>query len=372
MRNVVNIIPRFHIRKPFLWAGVLLLGLAVAFTFLRQPIQMKTTAAPAVELQALIAPTPTPAAQPVASHKAAPRFVWKTVRENPKAVEERELNQQIQLKVLVGETSLGDKETDGASATTICADEIVSLQASGPDPEKEKFDFGYKWSASGGRIIGKGQTVQFDTTGLKPGDYTIWIRLTNNCSRLVPFPSGNPVIDARRYLKLNTVALIKRKIHVGDCFHRTLCFMPDLEIMSSKIDLARVGGLVTFSTSRVTGGREYGEVKYEWKASAGTLNSSGLNAQLDTTGITPGKTIEVSVRATSAKGCVANGLAMLAIITNDAQDVGAPESFGGALESDATPTFDPGTPTPLVTLEVSRLVPAALPKTLSSMAMQYP
>ncbi|MBO0801278.1 MAG: OmpA family protein, partial [Blastocatellia bacterium] len=63
-----------------------------------------------------------------------------------------------------------------------------------------------------------------------------------------------------------------------------------------------------FTTSGITGGRNYGNVTYNWTSTAGTISGSGLSANLDTTGVTPGTQIDVTVKATSDLGsCSASG-----------------------------------------------------------------
>ena len=55
---------------------------------------------------------------------------------------------------------------------------------------------------------------------------------------------------------------------------------------------AEAGEKINLSTTGVTGGRNYGSVRYEWRVTAGTISGSGLTAVLDTTGAAPGSTID--------------------------------------------------------------------------------
>src|SRR5262249_59735956 len=76
------------------------------------------------------------------------------------------------------------------------------------------------------------------------------------------------------------------------------------------------GEKITLSATGVTGGRNYGAVRYEWRATAGTVSGSGLTAVLDTTGAAPGSTIDVTVTATSeAGGCRASGSTRVSVRT---------------------------------------------------------
>ncbi|MGH9940049.1 MAG: hypothetical protein ACREAM_27740, partial [Blastocatellia bacterium] len=129
-------------------------------------------------------------------------------------------------------------------------------------------------------------TQQFDTTGLAPGDYTITVEVNDGCG---------------------CVAFDSKTIRVESCPPLTVCFGPNLDLNASATTVD-AGEKINFTTTGVTGGRNYGDVRYEWSASAGTVSGSGLNATLDTTGVTPGSTIEVTVRATSTEGnCSASG-----------------------------------------------------------------
>ena len=71
---------------------------------------------------------------------------------------------------------------------------------------------------------------------------------------------------------------------------------------------AEAGEKINLSTTGVSGGRNFGAVRYQWRVTAGTVSGSGLTAVLDTTGAAEGSTIDVTVTATSeAGGCSASG-----------------------------------------------------------------
>jgi hypothetical protein len=55
--------------------------------------------------------------------------------------------------------------------------EVVNVTASGSSPEG--FPLAYEWRASGGRVSGSGSTVQLDTSGLAPGNYSVTARATD-------------------------------------------------------------------------------------------------------------------------------------------------------------------------------------------------
>ncbi len=88
----------------------------------------------------------------------------------------------------------------------------------------------------------------------------------------------------------------------ADCLLRS---EPRCDASQTTVD---AGEKINLTTTGVTGGRNYGTVRYEWTSSAGTISGTDLNAVLDTTGVTPGSTIEITVRATSSEGgCSASG-----------------------------------------------------------------
>ncbi len=55
--------------------------------------------------------------------------------------------------------------------SNVMAGERVNVMATASSPQN--FALTYKWQANGGQVVGSGANVQFDTTGLAPGTYTI-------------------------------------------------------------------------------------------------------------------------------------------------------------------------------------------------------
>lgn len=58
-----------------------------------------------------------------------------------------------------------------AAATTVPLGQRTQITATASDPDNDPLT--YTWSASGGKVVGTGPQVQFDTTGVQPGHYTI-------------------------------------------------------------------------------------------------------------------------------------------------------------------------------------------------------
>ena len=199
-------------------------------------------------------------------------------------------NQPPSVALALGNVSKGSNDLLRESASTVCAGDKVDLRATASDPDGDALV--YSWSSSGGRVTGDGASTVFDTTGLAPGDYTITVQVDDGCG---------------------CIAFDSKTIRVTACPPLTVCFGPNLNlnVSSSSVD---AGEKVNFSTDGVTGGRNYGSVRYEWSTSAGNISGSGLSATLDTTGVPGGTAIEVTVKALSeVGGCSASGSARTSI-----------------------------------------------------------
>ncbi|MGE0103847.1 MAG: toll/interleukin-1 receptor domain-containing protein [Blastocatellales bacterium] len=79
------------------------------------------------------------------------------------------------------------------------------------------------------------------------------------------------------------------------------CFNPNLDL---KADAQKVSpdAVIRLSTQGIIGGFNYGEVSYQWTASAGKLTQDGKTAMLDTRGISKSMEIAVRVEATGKSG----------------------------------------------------------------------
>src|SRR5262249_4680515 len=187
-------------------------------------------------------------------------------------------NQPPTVNLALGPVTPGSTDLLRASARTVGAGDKVALVATASDPDGDTLL--YTWSATWGRVIGEGVNTQFDTTGLAPGDYTVTVEVNDGCG---------------------CVAFDSKTIRVEACPPLTVCFGPNCDLTASATSVD-AGEKVNLSSSGVTGGRNYGNVTYTWSASAGTVSGSGLSATLDRTGVTPGTTIEVTMRAVSEVG----------------------------------------------------------------------
>ena len=79
------------------------------------------------------------------------------------------------------------------------------------------------------------------------------------------------------------------------------CFNPNLDLTADNTKTLR-GAVIKLSTPGVIGGFNYGDVTYQWTASAGALTQDSKTAQLDTRSIEKDSEIRVNVRATGKDG----------------------------------------------------------------------
>ncbi|HEX4948817.1 MAG TPA: PKD domain-containing protein [Blastocatellia bacterium] len=191
------------------------------------------------------------------------------------------------ISLTVGAVTNNTRDLVHATASTVCVGDSVAVSATASDPDGDTLT--YKWTTTGGRIVGDGPNVTFDTTGLAPGEYTITCEVDDGCG---------------------CVAFDTKTIRVESCPPILTCFGSTLDVTPASTSDINPGEAVTFSTSGVSGGRAYGDVTYTWTASAGTITGNGTSARLDTTGVAPGTTINVTVTANSSMGnCSATGSA---------------------------------------------------------------
>jgi len=201
-------------------------------------------------------------------------------------------NQPPAVALAAGPVTAGSADLLRTSASTVCVGDKVALTATASDPNGDTLL--YSWKSSGGRINGQGVNTQFDATGLEPGDHTVTVEVN----------------DGR-----GGVASDSKTIRVEACPPLTVCFGPNLDVTAVP-SAAEAGEKINLSTTGVAGGRNFGAIRYEWTATAGTISGSGLTVVLDTTGAAQGSTVDVTVRATSeAGGCSASGSTRVSVKT---------------------------------------------------------
>lgn len=185
-----------------------------------------------------------------------------------------------------------------SSVRTVCAGDRVMLRAHLGEVSNSQMQ--YAWTSSDGQIIGQGEEVLFDTTGLAPGDYHI-------TAQAIYRSSGVCGGDCTAY--------DSKTIRVSTCPPLTICFIsPELKV-TPETSRVQPGEAVALSTSGPVGGQGYGSLSYVWRSSAGMILGQGPKARLDTTGVAPDTIIEVTVTVSSEVGeCAARGSARVVMV----------------------------------------------------------
>jgi len=152
------------------------------------------------------------------------------------------------------------------SAAPILAGTRVKLTASGKSSTGDALE--YMWHADRGRIFGRGASVEFDTTGLGPGNYDV-------------------VVLGRGH-KCGTARLVKT-IEIVGC-------PPGIQLTASNTQV-NAGEVVTVSASGVPEG--FG---LRWSTTEGRLTETGGGVTIDTAGIAA-DSITVSAASTDVANC---------------------------------------------------------------------
>jgi outer membrane protein OmpA-like peptidoglycan-associated protein len=92
--------------------------------------------------------------------------------------------------------------TCSADRTTVFSGEKVHITTNASDPDGDPLK--YTWTANAGQIVGSGAAVDFDTTGLAPGTYTVTVRVDDgrggaaDCSSTVEVKAVPPPPQASK------------------------------------------------------------------------------------------------------------------------------------------------------------------------------
>lgn len=200
------------------------------------------------------------------------------------------------LTLEIGDLTPGAEMMRRPTPKTVCAGDRLVLRASSADtsvvPAK------YAWVTTGGKIVGDGADVYWDTTGLAPGTYHI---------------TTQAVYSGMGLCNGDCAAYDTKSVRIGECT-KVVCPASPVLSVSPEVQTVRPGTLVNYTVTEVSGGEGYGRVTYTWSASAGKISGRGLNAQLDTTDLAPGSEIEVTVKATTEFAeCEARGNARVLV-----------------------------------------------------------
>lgn len=99
----------------------------------------------------------------------------------------------------------------------------------------------------------------------------------------------------------------------------TKCFNPSVEVVVNDKTLKK-GNVVELKTSGVKGGKDYGQVTYEWTALGGPIRitGNGKNSKLNVSSSRRGQVVTVRVEAKSQRGnCMATGEIRFALKSSD-------------------------------------------------------
>ena len=92
--------------------------------------------------------------------------------------------------------------TCSADRSSVFAGEKVHITTNASDPDGDPLT--YTWRANAGQIVGSGAAVDFDTTGLAPGNYTVTVRVDDgrggaaDCSSTVEVKAVPPPPQASK------------------------------------------------------------------------------------------------------------------------------------------------------------------------------
>lgn len=121
---------------------------------------------------------------------------------------------------------------------------LIKVKITVSNPKNRKLS--YKYSVSGGRITGQGESITWDLTGVRPGDYTI-----------------TAAIDGCKTCNESKT----EEIRIRECDCPLICICPTLTISGG--GNVKAGETVSFKAD-VSGGTA-GEISYNWIVSEGEI-----------------------------------------------------------------------------------------------------
>lgn len=175
--------------------------------------------------------------------------------------------------------------------TTILPGEEVNVIGRATDPNDEQLN--YEWTASVGKIIGAGSNVVLNTWGVEPGAESLNVTITLT----VTDPAGELASSTK------AITIIPESAAVAETGNTTDAPM-ELKIVADKRAVQR-GEAITLRAE--VENREAADLSFDWKTSAGSLQSNGSSATLQTSGIQMTGTSQqvfVTVTAKDGRGAV--------------------------------------------------------------------
>jgi hypothetical protein len=158
-------------------------------------------------------------------------------------------------------------------------DQTVNVRTNASDPEGDVITYNY--TVSGGRIVGQGENVTWDLSGVNKGTYTITVAVDDGCG-------------VCSETKTETVEVV-------DCDCVQICECPTLTVDGPR-EGVKPGETMTF-TANVVGGNQQ-SITYNWEVSQGTIESGQGTPQIvvGTEGLGQ-TTIRATVKITGDAGC---------------------------------------------------------------------
>jgi outer membrane protein OmpA-like peptidoglycan-associated protein len=171
-----------------------------------------------------------------------------------------------------------------ADSTSVAADSGELVAASVRATDSYNHPLNYIWTATGGKVVGMGPDVRWNSAGVGPGTYTITVRvedaLGNNSSC-----SENVRVEAKP-IPPPTISCSVDRSSV---------------LMGERVQ-------VSANASDQSGT----PLTYTWQTNGGQIIGSGASVQLDTTGVAPGN-YTVTGRVQNGKGGAADCAANVAV-----------------------------------------------------------
>jgi outer membrane protein OmpA-like peptidoglycan-associated protein len=174
--------------------------------------------------------------------------------------------------------------TVSANPTKVFAgsgDNIV-LQAQASDPDNDTLN--YKWSATGGAIEGSGPEARWNSNGVQEGKYTITVAVDDGRGG-----TANASTDVSVEQKPNT---------------------PPTITCSADPATITVGQRSSITANATDADND--KLTYSYKASGGTVNGTGANAQFDSTGVAPGN-YTVTCHVSDGRGGETDAITQVAV-----------------------------------------------------------
>lgn len=162
------------------------------------------------------------------------------------------------------------------------SNDSIVLQSQAADPDNDTLT--YKWTATGGAIEGTGAESRWNSSGVKPGTYTITVAVDDGRGG-----TANASTDVTVEEKPNSPPTI-----------------------SCAANPATITAGQRASITATASDPDNDPLTYSYKASGGTVSGTGANAQFDSTGLAPGN-YTVTCHVSDGRGGETDALAQVAV-----------------------------------------------------------